>query len=100
MSARSCCSSRRRGRAAEITGWVIPSATLALLPKCPACVAAYVAMLTGVGMSVTAATYLRTSLLVMCTAALLVVAARRGRAVIRWIVDNLEHAQRRTGNEG
>jgi hypothetical protein len=65
----------------ELAGWIIPGATLALLPKCPACVAAYIALATGVGISFSAATYIRTSLLVASVVVLLYVAARRG---IRW----------------
>jgi hypothetical protein len=82
----SCCpnSSRWRRRTAEVAGWVIPSATLALLPKCPACVAAYIALLTGVGISISVAAYLRFSLLIVCAAALTWVVARRGWRLFKW----------------
>lgn len=70
-----CCQAARRG--GEIAGWIVPSAALALLPKCPICIAAYVALFTGLGVSITAAWYLRVFLLVACSACLLYVAARR-----------------------
>ena len=76
MSARSCC-----GRGAEIAGLLVPGAMLALLPKCPACVAAYVALATGLGVSFSAAAYIRTSLVIVSISVLLFVAARRG---LRW----------------
>jgi hypothetical protein len=65
---------RRRG---EIVGWIIPSATLVLLPKCPACVAAYVALCSGVGISVASAANLRISMLMLCVVALLCLALKR-----------------------
>lgn len=58
----------RRGSA--IAAWIFPSATLALLPKCPVCVAAYVALISGIGVSIQIAAYLRTSLLILSAAML------------------------------
>jgi hypothetical protein len=74
----SCCRGGptwfRRG--IEAIEWAVPGAILALLPKCPMCVAAYVALATGVGVSVSAATYLRTGTIVLCVASLLFLGAR------------------------
>ena len=62
----------------------VPTGILALLPKCPMCLAAYITAVTGAGVSVAAASRLRTAAIVACAASLLlltirlVVAKRRG----------------------
>src|SRR5581483_6068881 len=50
--------------------WILPAAGLALLPKCPACLAAYIAVATGFGISLAAAAFLRTAAVAICAAAL------------------------------
>ena len=72
-------SARWARRGVSAVEWLMPAVTLALLPKCPMCVAAYVAMFTSVGISLSAATYLRTSLIGLCLASLAYLAARSVR---------------------
>jgi hypothetical protein len=92
VNAHPCCENKTRAgdnarrpaswlrRGGEFAGWIVPSATLALMPKCPLCVAAYVALATGIGISLPTATYLRLMLVVLCVASLAFMKVKRLRS--------------------
>jgi hypothetical protein len=63
-------------RAGAFFQWALPLAALALIPKCPACVAAYVLLFTGLGLSFPAAAAVRWALIASCVAALLFLLVR------------------------
>ena len=69
--------------------WLVPSVLLVLVPKCPMCIAAYIALGAGIGISVTAATYLRMALIILCLGSLLFTAIRLCNA--RVIARHLHH---------
>lgn len=58
------------GRLLNVLRWALPVTVLAFVPKCPACVAAYVLLFSGVGLSFTAAAALRWALIAFCIAPL------------------------------
>jgi hypothetical protein len=64
-------------RLREFFAWVLPSAILVLVPKCPACLAALVTLWTGLGLSLSTATYLRWVLLFACGVSLLFLIVER-----------------------
>jgi hypothetical protein len=80
--------SNARTRFVTPLGWILPATVLALMPKCPACVAAYAAII-GVGLSFSAASYVRASLIgfsaillcIMCSLPLFAI-WRRHRGVV------------------
>jgi hypothetical protein len=61
----------------------VPATALALMPKCPMCVAAYVALFTGLGLSLPAATAIRTMLIVLCAASLVFMGWRSSMRAVR-----------------
>jgi hypothetical protein len=66
-------------RCLEGAKWMVPSGIVVLLPKCPACIVAYFAIGSGIGISVSTAIYLRMGLVILCAASLLYFAVSRGR---------------------
>jgi hypothetical protein len=44
----------------------MPAIVFVFIPKCPVCLAGYIALGTGIGLSLTTATYLRIGLIVVC----------------------------------
>lgn len=79
MSERDCCRPGKARRALDLTGTVVPVAILALLPKCPACIAAWLAVGAGIGISMSTAAQLRGLIVVSCLGCLAWVAARHLR---------------------
>ena len=74
MSAYVCCGRKtaavRRGFWKSASGGALSGALLVLLPKCPMCIAAYIALATGVGVSVSTAAYLRLGMMALCVASM------------------------------
>jgi hypothetical protein len=66
-------------RAWESVQWLFPATVLVLMPKCPLCVAAYVALFTGIGISVTAARWIQILMLVICLTSLAYLGVRYWR---------------------
>jgi hypothetical protein len=59
--------------------WLFPATILVLIPKCPLCVAAYVALFTGVAISVSTAQWIKILMVVFCLGSLAYLAVRHWR---------------------
>lgn len=70
MSQSCCCKPSANRRVTKATSLLLSSLTLLLMPKCPVCLAAYVTLITGLGVSTAAATRLHTGLILACGAVL------------------------------
>lgn len=83
MSVGACCHSAARPglgrRSLRALPWFAPSVLLALVPKCPACFAAWLALASGAGVSASTASWLRTALVILCVASVLYALTRLRR---------------------
>lgn len=81
MNAHRCCEKRPRDswmlRVREIAGLALPGTLLALMPKCPMCLAAYVAIGTGFTLSYSSAHLLMRVLTLLCISTLAFYLVRR-----------------------
>jgi hypothetical protein len=64
---------------------VIPAVIFIIIPKCPVCLAGYIALGTGIGLSITTATYLRIGLIVVCILSLAYFVTKRAS---RYLMNN------------
>lgn len=58
-------------RSRDVIKMAISAGVFVLIPKCPVCLAGYIALATGVGISLTTATYMRFGLIIACILSLL-----------------------------
>jgi Flp pilus assembly protein TadB len=65
------------GHARRLAGLLVPGTLLILLPKCPLCLAAYVALGTGFTLSYASAQILLRALILLCLGALALCGAKR-----------------------
>jgi len=68
-------------RVRGIVGWIVPGALLALMPKCPMCLVAYVALCSGLTISCSSAHILMRLVTALCLSTL---ALCVGRRVVNW----------------
>ena len=69
-------------RSSALVEWAVPITALALVPKCPACFAAYILLFTGVGLSFPAATAVRWAIIVLSVTALAYLLLRGARRAL------------------
>ncbi|MBC7979225.1 MAG: hypothetical protein H7Y36_01525 [Armatimonadetes bacterium] len=64
-----CCRKTKAGLRTKWAGLILPGAAFFVMPKCPMCLAAYIALATGLSVSVPFAAGLRTAMVVFATGA-------------------------------
>lgn len=66
---KACC---QKQKSRSLAGWLLPGGLLVLMPKCPMCLAGYVAIFTGAGLSVAVAQGIRVAVIAAFVVSLLV----------------------------
>jgi hypothetical protein len=69
--------------ARRASSWIVPGILLAAMPKCPLCLAAYVALFTGFGISLAAAKFAWWSVAIGCIAVLAYLAVNTARGFLK-----------------
>jgi hypothetical protein len=69
-----------------LAGWVVPGTILAIMPKCPACLAAYMAVGTGLALSASVAASLRMALIALSIAWLSYLGVRWIRSAVAGVL--------------
>ena len=59
--------------------WLFPAAFLVVMPKCPMCIAAYLALFTGIGVSVSTARWIQYLMIGLCLTSLAYLVIRQWR---------------------
>lgn len=82
---KTCCAGKN-GRSllgkGDTGGWLVSGGLLLLIPKCPVCLAGYIAAFSGLGLSVPAASGLRWTLLAICMSSLALLSFRLVRRAL------------------
>jgi hypothetical protein len=63
--------------------WIVPGAVLAAMPKCPLCLAAYIALITGCGISLAAASFAWWFVAAICVGVLAYLALSVARGLLK-----------------
>lgn len=69
-------------RIRDLLAWLLPTALLAVVPKCPACLIVYLAIWTGISVSIGTASYLRLGTLAFSAAVLFYLGAKQIRNLL------------------
>ncbi len=78
-----CLRCRKSTAIAGSARWLLPGMIIVLMPKCPACFAGYIMLVSGIGLSVATADSLRTALILLCAALLACLAIAKLRRATR-----------------
>ncbi len=72
---------RRKRTWLDAAGCLVPGFLLALVPKCPMCVAAYLSLATGLALSASTAAWVRSGFIVAMVATVAICTVRLGRRI-------------------